>query len=169
MDEKHNSTKTNSETNSEHFAQWLVLLMGEAILQQQFRNNAYSPTKEAKRAVLKLWTMKAAEMGRPRFTAGLWNAFLHTSFIPSCEDIEQWAPEEESRDQMYCAYQLPEPAVDPVTQEQLDKFNSLVRDIAEGKVMAKREPKDRQELHEKISKGMKAQIIDRKAEAANDK
>jgi hypothetical protein len=36
-------------------------------------------------------------------------------------------------------------------------------------MMAKKEPKERQELQEVQSKGMKAKVVDRKAEAANDK
>src|SRR5439155_724617 len=111
-----------------------------------------------------------SRMGRVRFTEGLMEAFLHTTFIPSCEDIEKYAPAEaEEESGMYSPFPKLEAPTDPVTQEQLDKFNSLVRDIAEGKMLAKREPKDRQELHEKISKGMKVKLVDRKAEAANDK
>jgi hypothetical protein len=168
--EKHKLSKTNSETNSEAFAPWLVLLMAEAILQQQFRNSAYSPTREAKRSVLKLWTKKAEEMGRARFTAGFWEACLHTTFIPSCEDIEKYAPAGAENAGMYKPFPQLEAPKDPVTQQQMDGLNELLGRIAEGKVIVKKAPKgERQELHEVQSKGMKLKVVDQKAEAANDK
>jgi uncharacterized protein YdaU (DUF1376 family) len=43
----------------------------------------------------------AARIGRARFTEGLMEAFLHTTFIPSCEDIEKYAPAEAENAEMY--------------------------------------------------------------------
>ncbi len=97
-------------------------------------------------------------------------AFIHTTFIPSCADIEQWAPAEVNEAEMYKPFPKLEAPIDPVTQEQLDRFNGLVKDIAEGKIAVLRAPKsDPQELQEKISRGIKAVIVDSKAKAANDK
>lgn len=107
-------------------------------------------------------------MGRARFTEGLMEAFLHTTFIPSPEDIERYAPAEVEESGMYAPFPQLEAPKDPVTQEQLDTFNAKVREICEGKVMPKKLP-EREELHEQQSKGMKLKVVDGKAEAANDK
>lgn len=97
-------------------------------------------------------------------------AFLHTTFIPSCADIEQWAPQESEGAEMYRPFPALEPPKDPVTQEQMDGLNQLLGRIAEGKIMVKKAPKtERQELQEAQSKGIKAKFVDKKAEAANDK
>jgi hypothetical protein len=104
-------------------------------------------------------------------------AFLHTTFIPSCEDIEKYAPAQSEELAMYQPFpQLEEPKDRP-TPEQLERMETLLRKIkmspakvAEIMPQAKKEPKgERQELQEVQSKGMKAKVIDRKAEAANDK
>ena len=169
MSEKHKPSKINSETNSGNFAVWLVVLMDQSILRQQFRNTAYSPTKEAKRAVLTDWSRLSDRIGQARFSEGLLEAFLHTTFIPSCEDIERYAPAEASEAEMYRPFPVLEPPKDPVTPEQIEQLTKKIQDIADGKVMVKKASLDRQELHEKISRGMKAQVIDKKVEAANDK
>lgn len=104
-------------------------------------------------------------------------AFTHTTFIPSCADIEQWAPDESSENQMYRPFPKLEAPKDRPTPEQLERMETLLRKIkmspakvAEVFPQVKKEPKtDSQELHEVQSKGMKAKVIDRKAEAANDK
>jgi hypothetical protein len=48
-------------------------------------------------------------------------AFLHTTFIPSCEDIEKYAPAEAEESGMYKPFPQLEAPKDPVTKEQLDK------------------------------------------------
>jgi hypothetical protein len=167
MDERHKLTKTNNETTSD---KWLLPLMAKAVLKQQFRNSAYSPTLEAKREAMEDWSRLAARMGRARFTEGLMEAFLHTTFIPSCEDIEKYAPAEAENAEMYRPFPQLEAPKDPVTDEQLEGLKEKLKAIAEGKVIVKKAPKsDRQELHEVQSKGMKAKVVDAKAEAANDK
>jgi hypothetical protein len=164
--EKHRLAKTNNAATSS--SSWLNLLMAKAIVKQQFRNAAYSPTLEQKREVLEDWSRLANRLGRGRFTEGLMEAFTHTTFIPSCADIEQWAPQQVSENQMYQPFPVLEAPKDPVDDATLERFNAKVREICEGKVMPKKHA-ERAELHEVQSKGMKAKIVDRKAEAANDK